>query len=356
MADVARHAGVSRALVSIVFRGVPGASEDNRRRVLQAAEELGYRPDQRARLLRSARSGLLGVVFSLHRQFHGELVEQLYAAVDGTGSDLALGGGAPSRDERRAVASLLDYRCEALVLLGPALPRAALEELTDQVPVVVVARSLRSRRVDVVRTDDVAGARLAVEHLADLGHEDIAHLDGGRAAGAAERRRGYLSAMHDLGLTSHAQVLPGGLTAEKGEAAAAALLHGRMPSAVTVFNDNSAAGLLATVRARGVAVPNDLSVVGYDDSRVASLSGVRLTTVAQNAAALAKSAVRLALARARDEAAPERTEIVVPPQLVVRSTTTATTPAAPSDKTRKSPRPLRASLPPHAHAPAGRVV
>ena len=107
MADVAERAGVSRALVSIVFRDVPGASAATRERVMQAAEELSYRPDQRARLLGSNRSRTVGVTFGLHQEFHAEIVEGLYRAVEGTGYDLVLGAVAPSRDRasRGAVAS-----------------------------------------------------------------------------------------------------------------------------------------------------------------------------------------------------------------------------------------------------------
>jgi DNA-binding LacI/PurR family transcriptional regulator len=323
MADVAERAGVSRALVSIVFRGVPGASPESRERVMRAAEELAYRPDQRARLLGSNRSRTVGVVYGLHREFHAELVERLYQAVHGTGYDLALGAAAPTRDERRAVQSLLDFRCEALVLLGPALPRSAIEELGERLPVVVVARALRSRSVDVVRTDDVAGARMAVEHLARLGHEAIVHVDGGRAPGAAERRRGYRAAMRDLGLESRIRMVAGGLTDDDGEKAAAQLLADEPPTAVTAFNDHCAAGLMGAARARGLAVPERLSVIGYDDSHIASLSSIALTTIAQDAAAMAGSALRLALTRAGG-AADRPVEIVVPPRLVVRRTSAGT--------------------------------
>ena len=319
MADVARRAGVSRALVSIVFRGVPGASATTRQRVLRAAEELSYRPDQRARLLGSHRSRLVGVVFGLHHEFHGEVVEGLYRAVYGTGYDLALSVTAPSRDERRAVQSLLDYRCDALVLVGPRQPRAAIEELGARLPVVVVARALRSRAVDVVRTDDVAGARLAVDYLAGLGHSAIAHVDGQRAPGAAERRRGYRAAMRDLGLQSEIRLVTGGLTEADGERAATALAADTLPTAVTAFNDHCAAGLMAAARARGVRVPDDLSVVGYDDSHIASLSSVALTTVAQDSATLASSALERALAHVEYDAH-DPGEVVVPPRLVARRT------------------------------------
>jgi DNA-binding LacI/PurR family transcriptional regulator len=322
MADVAARAGVSRALVSIVLRGVAGASPATRERVLQAAEELAYRPDQRARLLGSNRSRIVGVVFGLHREFHGEIVDGLYRAVEGSGYDIGLGAASRSRSEQKAVQSLLDYRCEALILAGPTLPTATLEELAERLPVVVVARALRSRLVDVVRTDDVAGARLAVEHLAGLGHESILHVDGQRAPGAAERRRGYHEAMSECGLSAHARVVPGGLTEEHGERAAAAAYAGDAPSAVTAFNDHCAAGFMAAVRTRGTRVPGDVSVVGYDDSHIAGLAGVSLTTVAQDTTAIARSALDLALGRLQD---PDRqaSEVVIRPRLVVRATSGA---------------------------------
>jgi DNA-binding LacI/PurR family transcriptional regulator len=322
MADVAARAGVSRALVSIVFRGVPGASPQTRQRVMQAAEELAYRPDQRARLLGSNRSRTVGVVFGLHHEFHAEVVEALYRSVEATGYDLALGAAAPSRDESRAVQSLLDYRCEAIILIGPALSRAAIEELAESLPVVVVARSLRSRAVDVVRTDDVAGARIAVEHLAGLGHTSITHVDGGRAPGAAQRRRGYLAAMRGLGLDAAVEVVRGGLTEEDGERVAAQLLAATSATAVTAFNDHCAAGLLSAARARGVEVPGGLALVGYDDSHIAGLNSVALTTIAQDSAILAASALEIAVSRAEGGAdQPSPTEVVVPPRLVVRRTT-----------------------------------
>jgi DNA-binding LacI/PurR family transcriptional regulator len=322
MADVAARAGVSRALVSIVFRGVPGASPATRERVMRAADELSYRPDQRARLLGSNRSRTVGVVFGLHHEFHAELVEKLYLAADSTGYHVALGPVAPTRDEARAVQGLLDYRCEALLLLGSGMRRSLLEELTERLPVVVVARSVRGPAIDVVRTDDLAGARLAVQHLLDLGHVNIAHVHGQRAPGAAERRRGYLGAMRAAGCEDGTRLVPGGLTEDDGENAAALLVKTPGPTAVTAFNDHCAAGLLATFRDRGIEVPRKVSVVGYDDSHVASLNSVALTTIAQDAPELARSALRLALTRIEDPNA-KATEIVIPPRLVTRSTTAA---------------------------------
>jgi DNA-binding LacI/PurR family transcriptional regulator len=325
MADVAARAGVSRPLVSIVFRNRPGASATNRERVLAAAAELGYAPDLRARLLSRSRSGLLGVVFGLHQEFHSELVEALYAAAASEGYEVAVGGFAPSRDERQAVAGLLAYRCEALVLLGTSLPTDELAARAAQVPTVAVARHVEVPLLDVVRTDDVTGARLATEHLLSLGHTRIAYLSGGRVPGDAERRRGYRAGMRAAGLRAEERILSAGLTEEAGSSAATALLaqiEGRpeeRPTAVLAFNDRCALGVLSTFAQHGVRVPQDISLVGYDDTRVASLPWADLTTVRQDAAALSAEALRLALSRIQDDQ-PAR-EVVVEPSLVRRSST-----------------------------------
>ena len=318
LADVAARAGVSTALVSIVMRDAPGASAATRERVRRAAGEIGYRPDSRARLLRSSRSRLLGVVFGVQEAFHGDLVSGLYAAAERAGYEVALSAVTPGRDEQRAVDSLLQDRCEALVLLGPRSPAATLVDLAARLPVVVVTRPVRSTTVDVVRTADDEGMRLAVDHLVALGHRDVVHVDGGRAPGAAERRRGYREALQRHGLP--ARVVGGGLTEDDGAAAARRLLDGPLPGAVTVFNDRCALGVLDVLRRAGRTVPGEVSVVGYDDSRIARLSSVDLTSVAQDVEQLTTLAVGRALARL-DGTPVDRRELVVPPRLVVRSTT-----------------------------------
>ena len=326
MEDVAARAGVSRAQVSIVLRGAPGAGEATRERVRQAAADLGYRPDSRARLLGRTRTHLLGVAFGVQHAFHGDLVEALYAAAEPAGYDVALSAVAPSRDETRAVDALLDYRCEALVLLGPQAPPEALGRLAARLPTVVVARKVDVPGVDVVRTDDADGLRQAVEHLAGLGHRRITHVDGGRAPGATERRRGYRTTMRRLGLADGAAVVPGGIDEDDGAAAAQALLAAASPpTAVVAFNDRCALGVLETLRRHDVAVPADVSVMGFDDIRLARLSHVGLTTVAQDAGAMARRAVECAVRRLEDPAAGDTTQPgaseVIAPSLVLRRTT-----------------------------------
>lgn len=316
---MAARAGVSKSLVSIVMRDEPGASTATRRRVLDVAHELGYHPDSRARLLRSGRSRLLGVVFGIQHAFHGDLVTDLYIAARETGYELALSAVTPARAESEAIAGLLQDRCEAMILLGPQSPTSSLAQLATRLPVVVMARGVRSAAVDVIRTADGDGLHQAVDHLVGLGHRRIAHIDGGRAPGTAERRRGYREAMHRHGLDREIQIIGGGLTEEEGAAAARALLD-NPPTAVTVFNDRCATGVLDVLDDARHKVPDDISVVGYDDSRLARLAHVNLTTIAQDTATMTKLAVARAIDRIEHANITHR-EIIVSPHLVVRGTT-----------------------------------
>lgn len=319
--DVAARAGVSRALVSLVIRGAPGASEQTRQRVLASAAEIGYRPDSRAQLLARSRSRLLGVMFGAHHAFHGDLLEGIYAIAEPAGYDVALSALTPSRKEQRAIETLLDYRCEALILLGPESPARRLAALGRQLPVIAVARRVQEASVHVVRTGDAEGVRQAVDHLVALGHTDIVHVDGGRAAGAADRRRGYRAAMRRHGLGDRVRILPGGLTEQSGAAAAAPLLEEpARPTAVVAFNDRCAVGLLDSFIRSGIAVPGDVSIVGFDDDRLARLSHISLTTVAQDAPRLARLAVETAIATL-DGTQSADIDLVIPPHLIVRGTT-----------------------------------
>jgi DNA-binding LacI/PurR family transcriptional regulator len=272
-------------------------------------------------LLRSARSRLLGVVFGIEHDFHAQLVGRLYPAAEQRGYELALSATGLGRGEETAVSSLLDDRCEALILLGPHASTARLVELAGRLPVVAVARQVRAERVDVVRTADDLGAAQAVNHLVALGHRRIAHVDGGRAPGAAERRRGYRRALAVHGLAAAEQIVTGGLGEVDGSRAAHQLLARRtLPTAVTVFNDRCAIGVLDVFRGRRVRIPEDVSVVGYDDSPLAGLSTFGLTTIAQDTAQLAGLAAARAVDRLTGTAVGPRQQLVAP-KLVLRSTT-----------------------------------
>ncbi|MDV6012594.1 LacI family DNA-binding transcriptional regulator [Haloechinothrix sp. LS1_15] len=321
MADVAAQAGVSRALVSLVFRNAPGASEQTRQRVFQVASKIGYRPDSAARMLASTRTRVLGVMITLRHPFHAELVEQIYPAAEASGYEILLSSVAPTHPEHRAIEALLSHRCEGVILLGPEVERDYLSAVGDKVPTVAVSTRATGINVDLVRSAEAKGVRQALEHLVTLGHRNIVHIDGGDGPGSAERRRAYRATMRKHGLREYSRVIPGDHTEAAGVHGAEVLLgEGKLPTAVLASNDRCALGLLDALRKAGVRVPDDISVVGYDDSHVATLSYIDLTTVHQDVDGIAKRAVEAVVERIEDRDLEPR-EIVLDPGLVVRGTT-----------------------------------
>ncbi|MGW7680198.1 LacI family DNA-binding transcriptional regulator [Kribbella sp. NPDC054772] len=327
--DVAVAVGMSPSSVSLALSDRPGPSAETRRRVREAADRLGYRPDRTASLLARRRTRLLGVLLDIRNPFHAELVEDLHRASAGRGYELVLSTVTADRDERRAVETLLDFRCEALILLGPAgaVPH-------QELPVVVIGKQT-AKDVDVVRAADDLGVAQAVAHLVELGHRDIAFIDGGKGPIAALRRRGYRTAMRDHALTESIRVIPGGHDELAGARAARALLDEAagaqglrphdgparaLPTAVVASNDMCAVGLQDAFTRAGVRVPDDLSLVGYDNSTLARLAHIDLTSVDQDAAQLAEHAVQAAADRLENtRTTPE--EFVLTPHLVIRGST-----------------------------------
>ena len=223
LSDVAAAVGVSTASVSLVLRGAPGPSAATRERVLAAAAALGYRADRTASLLARRRTHLIGVPVLLRDPFRAELAEEVQLAAEAAGYALALNAITPAHGERRVVETLLDLRCEALVLLSPELSADALQALGERSAVVVVGRHLAPGSFDVVRVADADGVGQAVDHLVALGHREIVHVDGGTGPMAVDRRTGFLTALARHGLPAAGAVLPGGYTEESGAAAARTL-------------------------------------------------------------------------------------------------------------------------------------
>lgn len=321
MADVADRVGVSRALVSLVFRNKEGASQETRKRVFEAADELGYRPDIAAQLLRSRRSGQIGALYVPTEPFHADVIEALYPVAEKNGYDVVLGALAPTRDLVAATEELIGFRSEAVLLIGLETTRAQLSGLAAQVPLVVIGPHGNGTQFDTVRSDDSRGARQAVDHLVELGHRRIVHIDGGRGQAAADRRRGYRNAMRKHGLVDDIWIISGDYTEECGARAARELFRGSsLPTAVFTANDRCAVGLAHALRRMGVTVPGDISIVGFDGSRAAELPHIDLTTVRQDIAGTVEAAIGIVLERL-DEGHAEGKQVVLKTQLVVRGTT-----------------------------------
>lgn len=321
MDDVAAAAGVSRALVSLVMRGSPRVSDRSRLAVRQAAERLGYRPNLAARILASGRTSTFGVLLNdLHNPWFAEIADGIHDAADEAGYQIIIANGRRSAAaEDRAVESFLSHRVDGMILAGCRLPARRFDDLGARTAVVSVGRPLRSNRVDTVNTDERLGSELAVRHLAELGHRDIAHIDGGRGAGAAPRKAGYLAAMKAVGLGDRCRVAAGDFTENAGVHGIEALLAAdRFPTAIYTANDLSAIGALDRLEDEGLSVPADVSLVGFDNTALAALHHIGLTTIDQPRAAMGALAVHLLLERLGGRTT-VRQEIV-PPSIVVRRT------------------------------------
>jgi len=320
--DVAAAAKVSPATVSLVLRDIAGPSESTRQHVMAVAARLGYRPDRAASALASRRSRLIGMVMDINNPFHTQLVEDVYEVAEDHGYHILMSTLTRSNSETNAIETLLDSRCEALVLLGTQIPTQRITALGKQLPLAVVGRAMPAAAgLIAVRTDDQAGLNQAVQHLTGLGHQSIAYVDGGRGTAQAYRRRAYQSAMRRHHLADHIHIIPGGQTESSGADAARDILVERpLPTAVITFNDRCAMGFMdSMVRAR-IDIPTHMSVIGYDDSPIARLTHINLTTISQNTHELSQRAISALIDRLETHRG-GHLDVVVPPELVVRGTT-----------------------------------
>jgi DNA-binding LacI/PurR family transcriptional regulator len=321
--DVARQAAVSKSLVSLVMRGGRHVSARRRAAVLEAVAELGYRPNAMARGLKERRTRLIGILVSdLHNPFFADVVEgiQDQAARAGYRVLVTTSDRSPAQEEA-AIETLLQLRVDGLILSGLLVESRLTVQASRELPVVLVGREAKATSLDSVTNDDRAGALAVVKHCASLGHRRIAHIDGGQGAGADARRRGYEDGMRQLRLRKHLFVVPGAFTEDAGHSGALLLLDQRpRPTAIFASNDLAAIGALNAVEERGLRVPDDISLAGYDNTSLAALRHISLTTVHQPRLEMGQMAVATLLERLHEGRTRPR-RAVLSPSLVVRGTT-----------------------------------
>lgn len=325
MADIATRLGISRQLVSIVLRDAPGASDDTRRRVREAARELGYNPHVGAQTLRRSHSRTMGVLFAPSHSTEPEIVAAIYPAAAERGYDVILSAHTETRDPHEGINDLLGNRSAALILIGSTLTHQDLVEVASRsiVPVVDLGSGRAGGNYDVVRSAGDRGVAEMVEYLIDIGHRQIAFVDPISMPHATLRRRGYRGAMRKHGLAPDVVPCPGDYTGasyfeEAGYAGGRTLLErDALPTAIVCSNDHSAVGVLQALLRGGVRVPEDVSLTGFDDSPISRLSGVNLSTVRQDPLLMGKGAVDSALRRIQDPSQAPR-ETVIPTRLILR--------------------------------------
>ncbi|MEU6430659.1 LacI family DNA-binding transcriptional regulator [Microbispora sp. NPDC046973] len=324
MADVARLAGVSSQTVSRVANGHPGVVGATREQVLAAMRELGYRPNSAARALRYGQFNTIGVIlFGLASTGNSRTVEAIatHAAAEGYAITL-IPIGIPTQDNvLGAFTRMGELAVDAvIVIIEIHLLDAGTVTLPPGVHVVVVD-SDAGDRYSVVDTDQAEGARLAVRHLLDLGHETVWHVTGPETSFASQRRaQAWRLALEEAGRPVPPP-LHGDWSAESGYAAGLALAGEPGCTAVFASNDQMALGLLRAFHERGRAVPDGISVVGFDDIPDASCFVPPLTTVHQDFAEVGRRCVQGVLRQIREGGASRPGTELVPTRLVVRAST-----------------------------------
>lgn len=324
MLDVAARAGVSKSLVSLVMRGEPPVREDKRRRVLAAAEELGYRLNSAARSLSAVRSGTVGVLLADWRNpALTDVVETAGQVLEAAGlsaliTSAVLPAAAPGELDTAAIGTLRDLRVEGVLVVGSVPHREALAQILHGLPVVTASAGAEALSCDVVRTDDTIGMGLLVDHLVDRGHTRIAHLGGRGGAVAEGRLRGYRDAMRERGLADECLLAEADFTEGSGYCGMARLLCTGNPTAVVALNDLAALGAMSAAADHGRHLPADLALTGYDDSFVAAIRQISLTSINPDSRGIGASAALRLIERIGGDPAPP-SELLLPPTLVVRA-------------------------------------
>ncbi|MEU9590955.1 LacI family DNA-binding transcriptional regulator [Streptomyces sp. NPDC048219] len=327
--DVARHAGVSTAAVSKVLRDAYGVSEAMRQKVTAAIAELGYRPHAAARGMRG-RTYTIGVLLdNVRNAFFADILDGIRDELRQTKYTVLIGAaGFDPEEQAKTIRSMVDRQMDGLILIAPGTARAEVLATAASTPTAVIGHHDTDESYDSVVDADDTGAGLVVDHLVALGHRDIALVSApGTKANQWKRtpeavlRDGYTSAMERHGLAEHAQIQHAAYSDDGGFKAGMNLLTAdRPPTAIVTGADVAALGIYRAAHELGLRIPEDLSLVGYNNTALAALAPVQLTSVDQAGHTMGSTAARMLIERVegrRDRAI----QTTMTPRLVVRGTT-----------------------------------
>jgi LacI family transcriptional regulator len=314
---VAVDAGVSVAAVSKVLRNAYGVSDALRANVQRSIDKLAYRPNVAARGMRG-RTFTIGVLMTeLRNPFLPEIVDGVNQVLEPSHYKAMLGVGQCDMPlEASLIESMIDYRMDGLVLIAPRLPPDVLARFAAEIPIVLVAyHHPTATGYDTVNTDDHLGARMAVEAMVRRGFRDIMMLTleqpGNDETGVIlPREQGYTQAMADAGLGHQARIMTTRDDARKLSLIEEMLLDPDRPEAIFCWSDLDAVHVLSTAARLGIRVPDDISVVGYDDSAVAAMPLVDLASISQSGLDLGAIAARTLMERMEGRTDPVHTVLV----------------------------------------------
>ncbi|SDT78285.1 LacI family DNA-binding transcriptional regulator [Actinoplanes derwentensis] len=329
--DVAELAGVSSRTVSNVVNGYANVTERTRERVQRAVDELGYRPNVLARNLAQGKSGQIAVVVPyLDTPYFSELLQSVIRAARVSGYNVLIDQTDGDPEHERAFIAHGSRRLlfDGVIFSPLGLDQQALADRDRSLPLVILGERASDGSFDHVGIDDVAASRLATEHLIDLGRQRIAAIgDQPYATGeAAQRRtRGFREAHTARGLTPREDLIISTPRFNRPDGARAMehlLGLAEPPDAVFCYSDLVALGAIRTIVSRGLRVPEDIAVIGYDDIEDGRFSNPTITTISPDKEAIAATAVERLLLRITSESPPPGLELRTPYKLVVRESTT----------------------------------
>lgn len=286
VSDIARVAKVSPSTVSRVLTGSSPVHPAKSAAVLAAIERLNFRPNLTARALARGKSMVIGILTqSMASQFYGELAQGIEEGLADSGYQCVFASGHWEHSiEQNALNLLLARQVDGLIVLGGEYPDAELGAINAKIPVIAVGRLIEGLEQHCMRVTNVEGARHAVQHLLDLGHRRIAHVTGiATHLDARERRQGYCQALEAAGLSVDERlIVEGYFTEQSGLLALETLLaRGVNFSALLASNDQMAYGVRLGLFRRGLRVPEDISLIGFDDLLGSAYTTPPLTSVRQ---------------------------------------------------------------------------
>lgn len=306
MRDVARIAQVSTSTVSHVINGTRFVNPETRQRVLDVMEELRYHPNRLARSLRSSHSLTLGVLVpNSANPFFAQILLGVEKACFDSGYNFIMGNANDEQERELAYLNvLLSRQVDGILLISTGAYQESIAFLSAQkIPLVVVDRATNLPQVDEIFTENKQGGLIATEYLIDLGHERIGCITGPSfLTPSSQRVEGYYEAMQSRGIVpQESWVVTGYFQHESGYRACQQLIQlNPRPTAIFVCNDLMAVGALCAIHEAGLSVPQDISIIGYDDIPLASYTVPRLTTIAQPAEQIGQMAVERLIDRLQD--------------------------------------------------------